>query len=378
MRRLRLGLFGRETAPADGGADTLLQTIAEKVTSPLGGGALEIVPVPWSAWSYRRRPLRFLWMRFVRRFASEIPLVDLRPVCRRYRLDLAYFAAPAFAHVDIPFVFTLWDLGHRTIPDFPEVRCARDPWSQREALCRWMLPRASCVIVGNQAGVDETCLHFGLDRARVVALPFPNPDFGPVAATPPAWLPARPFFLYPAQLWPHKNHFTLLQALPLLAGGDAPDLVFVGSDKGNLGYLQTAAADLGVADRVHFGGFVARGELKALYQRATGLVFPSLLGPNNLPPQEAAVLGCPMILSDLPGHREQLGDGALYAPPLAAGAWAEAMRRLVAEDGLRRELAERARAAVAGCTAEAYAEGLQRVFAAVAARRLLWPGPGPA
>lgn len=376
MRQIRLGLFGRDTAPADGGAHTLLAMIAEKIPTSLAGGSIELVPVPWDAWSHRRHPVRFLRMRFVRNFGTEIPLVDLRPVCRRLRLDLAYFAAPAYARIDIPFVFTLWDLGHRTIPEFPEVRCARDPWSQREALCNLMLPQASFVVVGNNAGAVETCELFGLDRKKVVALPFPNPDFSGVSATAPAWLPARPFFLYPAQFWPHKNHFTLLKALALLTGrgGMVPDLVFVGSDKGNLDFARSAAAEFGLGERVHFGGFVSRGELKALYQRAAGLAFPSLLGPNNLPPQEAAVLECPMILTDSPGHREQLGQGALYAPPLDAEAWAAAMSRLASDADLRRELAGRAKAAVAGCTLEAYAAGLHRLFSELAARRMLWGG----
>lgn len=374
MRKLRIGIFGQDTAPADGGSDTLLQLIAAKLPAGLTWGGLELVPVPWQEWSFRRRPLRYFWVKLVRRFGVELPLVDLRPVCRQYGLDLAYFAAPVFAHIDIPFVFTLWDLGHRTIPEFPEVRSARDSWVQREALARRMLAQASQVIVGNVAGADEVCGLYGVDRKRVLALPFPNPDFSDVNATRPVWLPARPFFVYPAQLWPHKSHYTLLQALAVATQrGVEADLVFVGSDKGNVAYLQATVAELGLAGRVHFGGFVSRGELKALYQAAIGLVFPSLLGPNNLPPQEAAVLGCPVILGDMPGHREQLRDGALYVPPLDPEAWAAAMGRLVAEPQLRAGLTAKARVAVAPYTAEAYAAGLQRAFSDLAKHRLLWP-----
>jgi len=372
MRKLRLGIFGRDTSPTEGGADTLLQMIAEKFPSS-AGATLELVPVPWSAWSHRRHPFRFLWLKFARLLGSEIPLVDLRAVCRDFQLDLAYFAAPAFARIDIPFVFTLWDLGHRTIPEFPEVRSASDPWTQREAMARRMLAQASYVVVGNETGAAEVCGLYGVDPKRVVPLPFPNPDFSGVTSVAPAWLPARPFFLYPAQLWPHKNHHTLLQALALLAKrGVEADLVFVGSDKGNTAFLKSTAAELGLTGRVHFGGFVPRGELKALYEKAAGLVFPSLLGPNNLPPQEAAVLGCPAILTDSPGHREQLGEGALYVPPLDAEAWASAMARVLSDPGLRAGLAGRAKAAVAAYTLEAYASGLNRLFTEMARRRALW------
>jgi glycosyltransferase involved in cell wall biosynthesis len=39
---------------------------------------------------------------------------------------------------------------------------------------------------------------------------------------------------------------------------------------------------------------------------------PAYNGPTNLPPLEAVTLGCPVICSDFPGCREQMGDAALY------------------------------------------------------------------
>ncbi|MBM3851831.1 MAG: glycosyltransferase family 4 protein [Verrucomicrobia bacterium] len=377
-RRQRIGVFGRGTSPGDGGSDTLLGTIAANLPALGAAGEVEIVPVPWSAWSHRRRPWRYAWCRLVRYCGGEWPLVDLRPVCRRYRIDVAYLAAPAFVRIDVPFVFSVWDLGHRTIPEFPEMRSGRDPWTHREALYRTMLGQASFVVVGNRTGAAEVRAIYGLPADKVIALPFPNPDFSGVAEETPAGLPAARFFVYPAQFWPHKNHFTLLHALAHLEreGGEAtgrPHLILAGADKGNAAYLRTTARELGLAERVHFPGLVSRGELKALYRRAAGLVFPSLLGPNNLPPQEAAVLDCPMVLSDLPGHREQLGEGALYAAPLEAAAWAGAMRQLLTDDALRPSLCGRARAAVAGCTPEAYAAGIASLLGQLVARRRLWP-----
>lgn len=374
MRRYRIGVFGRGTSAQDGGADVLLNALGTRLTEIAGGEDIEIVPVPWSAWSHRRRPLRYLWCRIARCFGGELPLVDLRPVCRELRLDLAYFAAPAFARIDVPFVFTLWDIGHRTIPEFPEMRSGRDPWTHREALCRTMLGQASFVVTGNDTGAAEARELFGLSAEKVVAIPFPNPDFAAVAEEVPPWLPAEPFFFYPAQFWVHKNHFTLLGALADLSakGKRVPNLVCVGADKGNLAYLKTVAASLGIADKVHFPGFVSRGELKALYRRAVALVFPSLLGPNNLPPQEAAVLGCPMLLSDLPGHREQLGDGAVYVSPLDAVAWGEAMNRVASDEAFRSTLVTRAKSAVAGYTMEAYVTRVGALLARMVAGRRLW------
>jgi len=376
MKPFRIGLLGKNASPADGGSSTLSAILNPEAIARLTEETVEIVTVPPAAWLPKRWSPRYLWRRIARCFGGEIPPVNLQPVCRRLRLDAAYFLTPAFARIDLPFIFTLWDLGHRTIPEFPEVSTARgDAWMQREALCRCMLGQASFVLVGNNAGAAEACHFFGLNREKVVALPFPNPDFSEVEEAVPAWMPTRPFFIYPAQFWPHKNHVTLLQAIARLAGSGrtAPDLVFVGADKGNLPHVKSMAAALQLEKKVHFGGFVSRGELKTLYQRAVGLVFPSLLGPNNLPPQEAAVLGCPMILSDLAGHREQLGEGALYAPALDAAAWSEAMDQLASQPQLGRLLIEKAKIAVRDNTVEAYVKKLGCLFSQMSARRKLWP-----
>ena len=237
-----------------------------------------------------------------------------------------------------------------------------------------MLRQASFVVAGNENGAAEARELYGLDGAKVVALPFPNPEFETVVEEVPAWLPSGPFFIYPAQFWAHKNHYTLLAALASLAakGRAVPHLVCVGADKGNLAYLKATAAKLGVSAYAHFPGFVRRGELKALYRRATGLTFPSLLGPNNLPPQEAAVLGCPILLSDLAGHREQLGLGAVYVAPLDAEAWGEEMWRLISDQKFRDELVARAREAVAGYSVEAYVARLSGLMARLVSQRKLW------
>jgi glycosyltransferase involved in cell wall biosynthesis len=374
MHRYRIGVFGWKSAPVDGGSDTIFRTLREKLSGLHSNGLLEIVQVPWQAWDHKRRPLWYLRHKVSRYFGGVVPPADLRPVCRRFRLDLAYFVTPSFAQIDIPFVFSLWDIGHRIVPEFPEMRRGSGDWKQREALYRRMLAQASFVVVGNNTGAAEARELFGLNAGRVIAIPFPNPDFSSIDEVLPSWMPARPFFFYPAQGWPHKNHYTLLKALSVLsdAGQTLPDLVFVGSDKGNFTYLKSVAASLRISERVHFAGFVSRGEVKALYRRAVALVFPSLLGPNSLPSQEAAVLGCPVIISDLPGHREQLGDGAWYVPPLSAQAWGEAMLKLMTNTEFRLALAARAKDVVATYSAEVYVSRLTELFARLVALRALW------
>jgi glycosyltransferase involved in cell wall biosynthesis len=60
---------------------------------------------------------------------------------------------------------------------------------------------------------------------------------------------------------------------------------------------------------------VSRHDLIALYREAIALAYVSWCGPENLPPLEAFALGCPVVASDVPGAREQLGDAAIFVKP---------------------------------------------------------------
>lgn len=68
---------------------------------------------------------------------------------------------------------------------------------------------------------------------------------------------------------------------------------------------------------------------------------------------EAAAAGAPLLLSDIPAHREAAGDGALYVTDLGAG-----IERLRADAALRRSLAKRAARHVRPMAAELVTEQL--------------------
>jgi glycosyltransferase involved in cell wall biosynthesis len=64
---------------------------------------------------------------------------------------------------------------------------------------------------------------------------------------------------------------------------------------------------------------------------------PTLLGPSNIPPIEALLLGCPILCSDLDGHKEILGDSALYFNPLDDLSVLKCME-LITDDFIRNKL----------------------------------------
>ncbi len=50
-----------------------------------------------------------------------------------------------------------------------------------------------------------------------------------------------------------------------------------------------------------------------------------------MPPYEATYLGCPVIISDIPGHREQMGEAALYFDMVSADELAQKMMTTLLE-----------------------------------------------
>jgi glycosyltransferase involved in cell wall biosynthesis len=67
---------------------------------------------------------------------------------------------------------------------------------------------------------------------------------------------------------------------------------------------------------LHLLGQVAdRGQLRWALERASALVSMSLLEAFPLTPGEAGSLGCPLVLSDIPPHREVTRGNATFVTP---------------------------------------------------------------
>lgn len=246
--------------------------------------------------------------------------------------------------LEVPYMVVVWDLQHRLQPWFPEVSGGGN-WQHRDTLYTAVLGRAAAVIVGTQVGKAEVERFFRVDPSRILIMPHPTPHFADAdiktgRSVREKYGVSGDYLFYPAQFWAHKNHVNLLLALDLLKSRfDKPvSAVFVGADHGNLHHVKATAERLGLADRVHFPGFVPREDLIDLYREALALSYVTFFGPENLPPLEAFALGCPVIASEVSGAREQLGDAALFVDPASPEQIADAVIRLDSEQGLRERL----------------------------------------
>ncbi|MCR5557911.1 MAG: glycosyltransferase family 4 protein [Butyrivibrio sp.] len=248
-------------------------------------------------------------------------------------IDIFWFTYPADVDLTTPFIYTIWDIGHRVMPAFPETTKPMYRWNGHETQCARMLAKASFILTGNETGKKEILDNYSVMENKIRIVPFPVTFFCYGAEEKPKFELPEKYFFYPAQFWPHKNHICIVKAVALMRKEKGIDahVVLTGSDKGNKAYIQKMVKELGVEDLIHFAGFVTYEEMKYLYSHATGTIFASLMGPNNIPPIEAVYLNCPLIITGIPGHREQMGEGIMYFDGYRPDSLAEHMNRLMTE-----------------------------------------------
>ena len=147
-----------------------------------------------------------------------------------------------------------------------------------------------------------------------------------------------PYFLYPANLWPHKNHQRLFNALAKFRQRSGRDvaLILTGHDD-----QWPAMRQRNLNAPLHHLGFVSRSQLRYLYQHALALTFFSLYEGFGIPLLEAFESDCPVLCSNTTSLPEVGGDAVLSCDPLDSDAMAQLMTRIVTEPGLRETLVSR-------------------------------------
>ena len=316
-------------------------------------------------------------------YRSPLDLMRLARAVRRDRLDAFLFTSvyTYFPVVGVPAVIGVHDAIAEEFPKLtlPTVR-ARLFWRAKQ---RMALLNATRLFTVSEASRSVLSERLGVPPDRLTVVPeAPDPCFSPkgpeevaAALTTIGMQPGEPFLLFAGGISPHKNLETLLEAYALLrrARHQLPLLVAVGAldDDPYLSAAGTVRArirHLGLEGCVRLPGFVSDEVLACLYSSATAVVIPSLAEGFGLPAVEAAACGGPTVLSDLPAHRETLGNAALYFPPTDAASLAGVLGQVLDDPALQRSLAERGRAAVSRLSWDLAAETLRSLLREAARR----------
>ncbi|MEW6443407.1 MAG: glycosyltransferase family 1 protein [bacterium] len=282
-------------------------------------------------------------------------LVGMSLQLRKAGVDLwhAHFPVLPLAHGP-PAVITVHDLQPLRVPAL----AGRRPLPLRLAyrafyslVYRRSVLRSLAVIAVSQAtSLDlQACFGTPPEKIRVIEEAL-DPRFvgSEGAADPPEQangspqtaLPER-FLLYVGATLPHKNIDTMLRAfaraLKRPGVGDC-HLVLAGRESRFDRDWMALAEELGLERRIVRLGYVRQDGLPRLYRRARALLHVARYEGFGFPPLEALHCGLPPIVARHASLPEVVGPAGLWVDPDDADGMAEAIERILVDNGLRRRI----------------------------------------
>lgn len=288
-------------------------------------------------------------------------LLRMTAAVRSDRLDVFLFPS-LYTYFPVAGTPTVVGMHDTILEDLPDLTVP----SRRERLAaalkhRVAVRRATRLFTVSEASRAAIASRLGIAPERLRVVPeAPDPVFAPRTGAALAdglasagLAPGERFFVYAGGISPHKNLETLLEAYAALRARSqqAPRLVLAGDLDGDAylsaaGSVRARIARLDLGDAVHLPGYVGDETLACLYSGAAAFVSASLAEGFGLPVVEAAACGAAVVASDLPAHRETVGEAALLFPPHDALALTDILGRIAGDESLRRERGARAAAAV--------------------------------
>jgi glycosyltransferase involved in cell wall biosynthesis len=238
--------------------------------------------------------------------------------------------------------------------------------------------------------VREFCVRamgFRPDQVEVVPLPMPRASAREVRPEAVAALRERygltvdtPVVGAITRFYPEKATEVLVEAFAEVARRvPAARLLLVG-DGPQRPVLEARARELGLADRIRFAGFQHDPELHVRLFRVTAV--PSREEGLGMTAIESLAAGVPVVATRVGGLPEVVthGRSGLLVPPDDPAALAGALVRVLAEPGLREQLALGARAESRRFTIDRFVDRMEALYRSVSRdgrrgrpRRLLHP-----
>ena len=150
-----------------------------------------------------------------------------------------------------------------------------------------------------------------------------------------------PYILHVGSIHPRRNIKRLIEAFLFLKNEKkiAHHLILIGLNF----HRSSEFRNNSVHRDIHYFGFVPDDDLVDFYSQAEIFVYPSLYEGFGLPVIEAMACGTPVITSNVSSLPEVAGDAALLVDPESTGSIADAIQKLIFQQGLRRELIDKGR-----------------------------------
>lgn len=284
----------------------------------------------------------------------RIPLT-LSAELRKNPVDVLHvqFTAPPFC--PCPTVVSIHDLSFEHLPQ----TFSRRSRTQLRLTVRHSARRAARILTLSEDTRRDLMETYGIEAERIRAIPLAAPaHFAPVEDTSELQRVRHnygingDYLLSVGSIQPRKNLTRLVRAYASLRGDYSadklPKLVLVGKCGWLYNDTLRALDEFGVRESVILTGYVPHRDLPALYSGALCFVYPSFFEGFGLPPLEAMKCGTPVIVGNRTSLPEVVGDAGLAVDPFDVDAIADAIKKLMNDSDLRRELSVKGKQRAAG------------------------------
>lgn len=261
---------------------------------------------------------------------------------RNYKFDIVHNPTqfPTIFRLKQKYIITVHDLIQFTLPqDRPA----------RKIIFKLLFPRtlktADKIIADSNCTKKDLISYFNIpeEKIRVILLAadgkFKRLNKEEIKEVKQKYNLNFPFILYVGTWEPRKGIPSLIRAFYKLKKKNIHyKLVITGKKGWKYKEIFETIDKLNLQNDVVFTGYVSDEDLPALYNAADLFVYPSLYEGFGLPPLEAMACGTPVITSNTSSLPEVVGDAGIMVDPYDVDGLADAMHKVLTNDGLREDM----------------------------------------
>lgn len=256
-------------------------------------------------------------------------------------IDVAFENASFYgARLAVPVVSWMPDFQHRHLPEM----FGRFNWWRRDLGFRMQIGAGRTVMLSSNTALADLERFYPSAKGRGHVVRFAiDLDQAPYLARGGEMratydLPERYLFL-PNQFWRHKNHGVIVDALGVVKAAGRlealPPVILTGQPKdprnaAHFDDLMARAKTLGVDSHFRYLGLVPYDHVISLNANCHAMINPSRFEGWSTPIEEAKAFATPLVLANIPIHREQAPSARFFdysSPADAAAALEEVAAR---------------------------------------------------
>ncbi|MCA9392452.1 glycosyltransferase family 4 protein [candidate division WWE3 bacterium] len=291
------------------------------------------------------------------KFEVDIPHYSIKEqvllpgIIKNLQVDLVHFPNYNIPILNLgtPFVVTIFDLIKHKYPQGSAKSGSRLKFMIKNIAYRidmfWAVHKSKAIITAAQAVKNDLKNYYSINEEKVKVIPLSiDPEIlshnvADETTVLDKYALTKPYILYVGNVYEYKNVRHILQALP-----DIPkevSFIHIGSRDIFANQFNELIKEYKVEDRVKSLGYVNDAEMGIVYKNALAFVSASKEEGFGVPPLEAMAVGCPVLVSDIPVHREICGEGAMYFRLDDASDLSDKVTRMYNDEALRKEMAEK-------------------------------------